>query len=90
MKNNTELVFRAICSFYDGEYADFTFYSIRNAVREDALQDNIRVLKSVGLIEDCTKNGYAKRFKIKNPIVCPDFIFDEIFDFSMRTYLLEK
>ena len=90
MKNNTELVFRAICSFYDGEYADFTLYSIRNAVREDALQDNIKILKTVGAIEDYTKNGYARRFKIKNPVDCPDFLFDERFDFATRAYLLEK
>ena len=90
MKINTELIFRAICSFYDGEYADFTFYSIRNAVKENALQDGIKELKKLGLIEDKTTNGYAKHFKINNPLDCPNFIFDTRFDFKMKTYLLDR
>jgi hypothetical protein len=90
MKINTELIFRAICSFLDGEFANFTFYSIKPAAGEDAIQDGIKEIKKLGLIEDCTKNGYAKRFKIVNPLDCPDFIFDTRFDFKMRSYLLEK
>lgn len=91
MKLNIELVFRAICSFVDGEnIADFTFYSIKDAVKEDALQDGIRELKKLGLIEDLTKIGYAKHFKINDPLPCQDFIFDTRFDFRMKMYLLDR
>lgn len=90
MQTNIELIFRAICSFYDGKYAHFTGYSIRNAVKEDALQDGIKALKTIGAIEDCTVNGCARRFKISNPIDCPDFIFDIRFDFRLKMYLLDR
>ena len=90
MQTNIELIFRAICSFYDGKYAHFTGYSIRNAVKEDALQDGIKALKTIGVIEDCTVNGCARRFKISNPIDCPDFIFDTRFDFRLKMYLLDR
>lgn len=63
---------------------------MRDAVKEDALQDNIKLLKSVGAIEDCTINGCARRYKIKHPIECPDFIFNPSFDFRMKLYLLDR
>lgn len=90
MTTNLELIFRAICAFHDGEYANFSFYSMRNAVKEDALQDGIKALKQLGVIEDCTVNGCVRRFKIPNPVDCPDFIFDPRFDFRMRMYLLDR
>lgn len=90
MTTNLELIFRAICSFWDGEYADFTYYSIKNACSEDALKSAIKTLKKIGSIIDCTANGCARRYKIPGPIECPDFIFDKRFDFYTKTYLLEK
>ena len=90
MTTNLELIFRAICAFYDGEYSNFSFYSMRNACKEDALQDGIKALKQLNVIEDCTVNGCVRRFKIPNPLDCPDFIFDSRFDFRMRMYLLDR
>lgn len=91
MKLNIELIFRAICSFIEDDgYANFTFASISDACKEDALQDAIKDLKKSGHIEDYTKNGYAKRFKINNPLDCPNFIFDKRFDFKIRLYLLDR
>lgn len=90
MNTNVELIFRAICSFHDGEYADFNLHSIRNACGEDALINAVKTLKTLGSIEDLTSPGCARRYKIPNPVDCPDFIFDTRFPFNMKTYLLEK
>ena len=90
MNVNVELIFRAMCSFHDGEYADFNLHSIRNACGEDALVNAVKTLKTLGSIEDVTSPGCARRYKIPNPVECPDFIFDSRFTFGMKTYLLEK
>ena len=90
MNLNIELVFRAICSFYNGEYADFNYHSIKNACGKDALINTVKTLKTLGVIEDLTYPGCARRYKISNPTECPDFIFDDRFPFNMKTYLLEK
>ena len=90
MNLNIELVFRAICSFYNGEYADFNYHSIKNACGEDALINTVNTLRTLGVIEDLTCPGCARRYKIPNPMECPDFIFDDRFPFNMKTYLLEK
>ena len=91
MKLNIELIFRAICSFIEDDgYANFTFQSMVNVCKEDALKDALKELKNSGRIEDYTKNGYAKRFKINDPLDCPDFIFDKRFDFKMKMYLLDR
>lgn len=90
MTTNLELIFRAICSFWDGEHADFTYHSIQNVCSEDALKNAIKIFKKIGSIIDCTANGCARRYKIPGPIECPDFIFDPRFDFHTKTYLLEK
>lgn len=90
MNTNVELIFRAICSFHDGEYADFNLHSIRNACGEDALINAVKALKTVGSIEDLTSPGCARRYRISNPVECPDFIFNPKFNFGMKVYLLEK
>lgn len=90
MTINTELIFRALCAFCDGEYANVTYYSLRNAASKETFQDNIKILKELGMIEDCSGNGGIRRFKIFNPIECPDFIFDERFNFQLRAYLLDR
>lgn len=90
MNTNTELIFRALCAFYDGEYANITYYSLRNAASKETFQDNIKILKKLGLIEDCSFEHGIRRFKIFNPVGCPDFIFDERFNFQLRAYLLDR
>lgn len=86
----SEIVFRAICSFYDGEYAHLTLRDITPACKEDFFKSSIKELISLGKIEDCSCSGYAKRFKISNPKDCVDFLFWDNLDYAEKYYLLEK
>lgn len=86
----SEIVFRAICSFYDGEYAHLTLRDIAPACKEDFFKNSIKELISLGKIEDCSCSGYAKRLKINNPKDCVDFLFWDNLDYAEKHYLLEK
>lgn len=90
MKIRTEMIFRAICSFWDGEYSHLMLRDVTNVCKEDAFKSAIKELLELGEIEDCSNPGYARRFKIKNILDCPNFLFFDNLDNPEKLYLLEK
>lgn len=89
MNIRTELVYRAICSFYDDGYAYFTQELLNPAIKEYGFRYAKDLLIAEKAIEDCSINGYCRRFKIKDVVECPDFIFNNNFDNDLKLYLLQ-
>lgn len=78
MTNSQEILLRAISSFCNEEnIADFTYTNLNSVCKYDSIKRNLKQLVDLGLVENRTKNGYANRIYIKNPLPCPSFIFDK-------------
>lgn len=85
-----ELFQRVFSSFINGEYADFTYTNLKAVAKQDTIKKNFKAMKELGIIDDCTTNGYATRIKVINPLDCPDFLFDDRFNVQTKDYILEK
>jgi hypothetical protein len=72
-----DLVFMALCAFVDeNNIADFRFKDIK-LFKEKVLSRCLKELEGEGRILNITVNGFYPRYRINNPVECPEYIYDE-------------
>lgn len=83
-----ELLFRAICAFEEGGEASFTAKDLVDVVSANTIGRYIPVIEEEGGFQRINKNGSYPRFKIENPLECPEFIFKKEFEIGYKCILL--
>lgn len=83
-----ELLFRAICAFEEGGEASFTAKDLADVVSANTISRYIPVIEEEGGFQRLNKNGSYPRFKIENPLECPEFIFKKEFEIGYKCILL--
>ena len=90
MTNSQEIILRAISSFCNEEnLADFTYTNLNDVCKYDSTKRILKELVNLDLVENRTKNGYANRIYVKNPLPCPSFIFNKDLRLIDKGYALE-
>lgn len=88
--NFKKIAIYAINAFYDGEYANFSKHDfMKCGIGENTVVKTLKELCEDGLIEKHTKNGFYPRYKIINPIPCPEFIFNTELTISDKLLILK-
>lgn len=83
-----ELLFRAICAFEEEGEASFTAKDLVDVVSANTIGRYIPVIEEEGGFQRINKNGSYPRFKIDNPLECPEFIFKKEFEIGYKCILL--
>lgn len=85
-----ELLFRAICAFEEGGEASFTAKDLSDFASANTITRYISALEEElqGGFRRLNKNGSYPRFKIENPLECPEFIFKKEFEIGYKCILL--
>lgn len=84
------LVLYAICAFYD--YDDFyCHFSLQNlslcGVGQTTLSATIKKLCQIGMLQNCTVNGFYNRYIVNCYFPCPDFIFNNELPVRVKQFL---
>lgn len=90
-KNTCKVMLAIINAYNDGEYSHCSTGELREKFKL-SLKNQPTLFKTLineGWIEDCTVNGYYKRFKILKPYPCPDFIMDNRLNNPQKNLLLK-
>lgn len=85
-----ELLFRAICAFEEGGEASFTAKDLSDFASANTITRYISVLEEElqGGFQRINQNGSYPKFKIENPLECPEFIFKKEFELGYKCILL--
>lgn len=89
-KTTWRVMLAVINAYNDGEYSHCSTGELRNKFGL-CLKNQPEIFKKLineGWIEDCTINGYYKRFKILKPYFCPNFILDKRLNNPQKNLLL--
>lgn len=88
--NFKKIAIYAINAFYDGTYANFSKHDfMKCGIGENTIIKVLKELCEDGEIEKCTKNGFYPRYKISNPMKCPEFIFNKGLTISDKLLILK-
>ena len=93
MKKETLLVLLALNAYRDSDnlihiiMKDEDLYDM--GYKECSIREYIKELIDLGELEDISKIGYAKRFKSKRILQCPDFIFNKNLSIPQKCLLIE-
>ena len=79
-----------INAYWDGNYSHISSGELRSKFGISLNNQPIIYKKLIedGWVEDCTVNGYFKRFKIIKPYPCPNFILDNRLNNPQKNLLL--
>lgn len=92
-KSTIKVLLAIINAYYD-ETNGYSHCSVAEINKKYGMAKNsipkmFQQLCDEGWIEDCTVNGYYKRFKILKPYPCPDFIEMEELSNTQKNFLLK-
>lgn len=92
-KNSCKVMLAIINAYYDANngYAHCSTSEINSkfGIALKNIPTLFKCLEDEGYIQDCTVNGFYKRFKILKPYPCPDFIFSDMLSTQQKNYLLK-
>lgn len=90
-KSTCKVMLAVINAYSDGEYSHCSTGELREKFKLSLKNQPtlFKILINEGWIEDCTVNGYYKRFKILKPYPCPDFIMDSRLNNPQKNLLLK-
>lgn len=91
MKTRYELLLRVFSSYVEDDgFAHFTYSNLYNVGKNDTIKKYMAEMKEIGVIEDCSVNGYATKIKVNKQLDCPDFLCNGRIGILTKDYLLEQ
>ena len=72
----------------DDGYAHFSLDNLKFVGMGDGtLSDILKHLQEIGEITNCTVNGFYNRFKITNPVECPNYVCDDSLTLGNKIFI---
>ena len=77
-KSSKNVVLALINAYKSDEFSHCSVneFNLKYGISMRNLPDIFKQLEDEGYIENCTVNGYFKKFKILKPYPCPKFVLD--------------
>lgn len=92
-KNTNKVLLAIVNAYYDENtgYSHCCSNEINSkfGIASKNISKMFKQLEEEGWIEDCSKSGYYKRFKILKPYKCPKFILLDTLNNTQKNYLLK-
>ncbi len=89
-KSSKNVVLALINAYKSDEFSHCSVseFNAKYGISLRNLPDIFKQLEDEGYIENCTVNGYFKRFKILKPYTCPKFVLDSRLNTQQKNFLL--
>lgn len=84
-----EVLKTALLAFEEDGYANFSIKLLTKcSIGEQKIYSILRDLEVQGFIHNETVNGYYSKYKLNYSGECPDYIFDSILTFGLKSFIL--
>lgn len=89
-KSSKNVVLALINAYKSDEFSHCSVneFNLKYGISMRNLPDIFKQLEDEGYIENCTVNGYFKKFKILKPYPCPKFVLDSRLNTQQKNFLL--